>query len=101
MGTWDPIEQGRRVEYLQNTKRALKQGATVEQRNEARDQQTQEWLDWFERRVNERGGQALQYIPAAMAELECRIKDEVAAEMRDLKRSLVSALTALTKVLRL
>jgi hypothetical protein len=88
----DSAEQARRAELVDNSRRATQQGATLEKRTQAREAKADEWSRWFHRKIDTAGGDPLQYLPDALGELEERITDSIAAEMRQLKAALTRAL---------
>jgi hypothetical protein len=85
-------DRQRRVEFVRGAKGAVKQGLTIERREAARERKADEWTSWFHARMDTRGGEAIQHLPDALAELEERISDQVAGAVRELKSALQKAL---------
>jgi hypothetical protein len=85
-------DRQRRTEFVRDAKGAAKQGVTTDSRKVLREQKADGWVRWFHARIDTRGGEAIQHLPDALAELETRIDDQVAGALRELKATLVKAL---------
>jgi len=85
-------ERLRRVERMTDIERALRQGTNVQQRSASREQRADKWCEWYRRRMEVGGGDPMQYMPDALAELEERIQDEVKGAIQALKAELRKAL---------
>jgi hypothetical protein len=85
-------DQQRRTEFIRNTKGALNQGTTLEQRTAAREAKADQWAAWFHSQIDRRGGSPIDHLPDALAELEERITDQLAGALRELKNALQRAL---------
>jgi hypothetical protein len=82
----------RRAELWQNSKGALRQGVSLETRAADRDEKEQFWMNWF--RVRMSGGtEVAQWVPAALAELEERMHDEIARAISEFKADLKKAVS--------
>jgi hypothetical protein len=92
MAVMDENDRQRRIEFIRNVKGALKQGVSSGQREVAREQKANAWVDWFHAHLDQLGGETAQHLPDALAELEERISDEVAGALREFKAALVKAL---------
>jgi hypothetical protein len=82
----------RRTEFIGDARGASSQRVTIEAREAAREAKADAWVRWLHARIDTRGGEAIQHLPDALAELEERINDEVAGAMRELKAALTKAL---------
>jgi hypothetical protein len=88
-------ERVRRSQLIDDSRGAVKQGRTIEQRASDREVFADKWLSWFQSRMQQSGGGIgpAELLPDAMAELETRCADNLAAAIRDLKAELRKALS--------
>jgi hypothetical protein len=87
-----PSSNQSRAEFVRSARGANKQGVTYEQRIADREAKADQWAHWFRQRMGERGGNAIDWLPDALGELEARVRDEISGELRELKHSLMKAL---------
>jgi hypothetical protein len=79
---------GERREFMDSTRRALKQGTSAERRTASREARADAWTQWLRYRMEVRGGDPAQHLPDLAAELEERIQDELKAAIKKLKDEL-------------
>jgi hypothetical protein len=84
-------ERARRIEFMQDTKRALKQGSNAARRAQQREQKAIAWTDWFRRKMDA-GAAPMSVVPDALAELEQRIDEAAVEVVNRLKVELIKAL---------
>jgi hypothetical protein len=73
-------ERARRTEYVRDSAAAAKSGTTIEARTQAREASADEWAAWLHRQMEKTGAASpSEVLPDALAKLEQRLNDHVAA----------------------
>jgi hypothetical protein len=87
--TISEAERARRRELVRDSKAALEQGELLEARTQKREDLAVEWSRWFRRKMDEAASSnPLEFLPDALAQLEQNAKDQAAAAVAELKKSL-------------
>jgi hypothetical protein len=87
-------EKFRRREQVRDTRAALAQNQSVEQRLKARTDKTDAWTEWFRFRMKATQCQdPMELLPEALALLEQLADDRVTAAIAEMKTKLKGALT--------
>ena len=82
-------ERARRTEYVRETKAALTQHQTIEERTKHRELSADRWAQWLHARMDSNGcADPVQVLPDALAQLEQIIDDRVAAALAEHKAAL-------------
>jgi hypothetical protein len=86
-------ERARRTEYVRETKTALQNNETIDQRTRKREGKADEWSRWFRQKMDSTGcADPAEILPDALARLEQLAEDHAAAAVREIKAALTKAL---------
>jgi hypothetical protein len=86
-------ERARRSEFVLESRAALAQGKTLEQRTKTREEMADKWAQWFRHKMDARGcTDPVEVLPDAFAKLEQTIDDRVIAAIKEIKAALRGAL---------
>jgi hypothetical protein len=86
-------ERYRRGEHARDSRAALAQNETLEQRLAKRDAKADFWAQWFRHKMdNARCADPVTLLPDALAKLEQMIDDRVAIAVKEIKATLRKAL---------
>jgi hypothetical protein len=86
-------ERVRRCEFVRETKAALQQGETIEQRAKRREDKADDWARWFRQKMDKNGcTDPAELLPDAFAKLEQAIDDCIAVAIAEMKATLRGAL---------
>jgi hypothetical protein len=88
------FERFRRGEHARDSRAALAQNESLDQRLAKRDAKADAWAEWFRWKMkNGRCDDPVQLLPDAFAKLEQMIDDRVALAVKEIKDTLRKALT--------
>ena len=86
-------ERFRRGEYVRDSRAALAQNETVEQRLAKRDAKADAWAQWFRQRMDASGcTDPVELLPDALAKLEQLADDRITVAVNELKTAIKGAL---------
>jgi hypothetical protein len=89
----DAAERARRTEFVRETKAAIQNGETLEQRTRKYEDAAVEWSHWVREKMKRAGAEdPVELLPDILARIDQTIDDRVAAALRELKASLTGAL---------
>ena len=87
-------ERARRKEFVRESKAALQQGQTVEQRTQRREDKADEWAAWIHQRMDSSNcSDPVALLPDILAKMEQAVEDRVAAAIAEIKTTLRKAFT--------
>jgi hypothetical protein len=90
----DEAERARRAEFVRESKAALQQGQTLEQRTKRREDSADHWAQWLHQKMDNSGSSdPLELLPDIFAKLEQTVDDRVAAAIAEIKTTLRRAFT--------
>jgi hypothetical protein len=79
-------ERVRRREFVRESKTALQQGQTLEQRTKHRQEKADEWARWLHQKMDNHGRiDPVELLPNILAKVEQTIDDRVAAGIAEVK----------------
>jgi hypothetical protein len=81
-------ERNRRAEIILDSRAALQQGESLEQRTKKREEKSDAWAHWFRRKMDNGCANPVELLPDACARLEQIVDDRVAAAVAELKAAL-------------
>jgi hypothetical protein len=85
-------ERARRCEFVRNARGAAIRREPLEARTKRREKYADEWAQWWHRRMDATGCDAVELLPDAFARLQECADDAVVAALRELKKSLMGVL---------
>jgi|SRR5215831_4765101 len=85
-------ERFRRGEYARDSRAALAQNETLEQRLAKCETKADIWAQWFRQKMDASGCDPVELLPDAFAKLEQTIDDRVTAAINEIKATLRGAL---------
>jgi hypothetical protein len=86
-------ERARRKEWVRESRAALQQSQTVEQRAGRREEKADDWAAWIHQRMDSSNcTDPVELLPDILARMEQTVEDRVAAAIAEIKAALRGAL---------
>ena len=85
-------ERARRCEFVRNARGAAIRREPLEARTKRREKYADEWAQWWHRRMDATGCDAVELLPDAFARLQECADDAVVAALSELKKGLMGVL---------